>query len=1029
MKATIFKNSKPMKKILLILIAAIYYNIVSAQIPEQWVNLFNGQNNGGAVGYAITTDANGYIYTTGEAYDTNGTGVFIIKGNPLGDTIWLRYFPGPRFFAGPNPISPLIVDKNDNVYILAGEQDSLTGQNLVTLKYDSSGVFQWSATYNGPDSLDDYPRAIAVDDSGNVYITGHSKTALLNNPTDIVTIKYNSLGLQQWIKFYDDPSNKDDYAGLIAVDDSGNVYVTGHKGPTTPNMMGFITIKYNSAGIEQWNSAYSNTSGYNLQNVPGILQVDSSGNVYVCGGFNYNALGDKRLLIIKYNSLGDTLWTAKGIPINSDCCGFTKIDFKQDVNGNIHIAAIQSSEPPKVVKILYDSGGNDLGNTILGTTFFDSTGIIYNIKQDENYNIYLSGINYTVINSIYESKIITVKINSNGNEEWGAIFNPGGEDLACGLALDNAENVYITGWSYTPDWSMAYAPIIKYCGRCNSIIRGNIFIDLNADCIKDSTEVSFKNLIVQATPGPYYATTDSIGYYAILVPQGAFIVNEIVNSYWNILCPVSGNYSVTLVDSGDVSFNNNFANEIGINCPLMTVDISTWALRPCSTSVYTVQYCNNGTIAADSAYIEVEFDNDITPVSSTLNWSSQNGNIYTFNIGTVVPQQCSNFYITANVSCNALLGSTHCIEAHIYPDSICTPVDSVWDKSSIKVTGNCVNDSLACFTIKNKGSGNMQGTCQYRIYENNVVVQTGTFQLSSGDSVIICYPANGNTIRLEADQRPNHPGNSHPQDQIELCGVPFNVMGMITQVPEDDADDFIETDCRQITAAIDPNEKQVKPAGISTNHFIDSLDILEYQINFQNTGTDTAFRVVIRDTLTNYLDITTVQSGASSNPYSFRIYGQGILEWTLNNILLPDSNTNEAMSHGFVRFKVKQITGNNIGTIIENNAAIYFDYNAPVITNTAYNTIWKEPALSVSTIYQTNKIFVYPNPSNGIFTISSNIEINSIEIYNLLGERIYNSFIHSSTNSIIDLSSHPNGIYFITVKSANNVSNMKILKQ
>lgn len=101
----------------------------------------------------------------------------------------------------------------------------------------------------------------------------------------------------------------------------------------------------------------------------------------------------------------------------------------------------------------------------------------------------------------------------------------------------------------------------------------------------------------------------------------------------------------------------------------------------------------------------------------------------------------------------------------------------------------------------------------------------------------------------------------------------------------DDADDFVELDCQEIIASFDPNDKTVVPAGVDNDHFILAEDELEYKIRFQNTGNDTAFIVVIRDTLSEFLDPATVVSGVSSHDYTLYMYGNGILEWTFNNIL------------------------------------------------------------------------------------------------------------------------------------------------
>ncbi|MFH0864944.1 MAG: T9SS type A sorting domain-containing protein [Bacteroidota bacterium] len=508
------------------------------------------------------------------------------------------------------------------------------------------------------------------------------------------------------------------------------------------------------------------------------------------------------------------------------------------------------------------------------------------------------------------------------------------------------------------------------------IISGNIFQDLNLNCNLDSGEYKLSNWMVKVDPIPFYATTNSNGFYSVFLDTGTYTVSQIpLNNLWGLGCPSSPDYYTVTLAQYDSSDANDFAVKANILCAYLNVDISTWMLRPCSTSYYTVYYCNNGTIPANNVYIEVEFDTVVTPVSSTLPWTSQNGNVYTFDIGTLNPLQCGSFYITTTVSCNAVVGSTHCIEARIYPDTLCFPPDSTWDHSSVSVEGICVNDSLACFTIYNtgdSGTGDMQNPSDYRIYENNVLVFTGQFQLDGGDSLIICWPTNGNAIRLEADQRPGHPGNSHPQETVEDCGdTTGNSLGQIILIPEDDIDYNVEIDCREISASYDPNEKCVKPVGLTQYHYIDSSDILEYQINFQNTGNDTAFKVVIRDTLSEYLDVTAIETGAGSHPYTFEIYGQGILKWTFNNILLPDSNINEPASHGFVKFKVHQKQGNTQGTLIENHAEIIFDSNAPVFTGTVWNIV-NDTNIVVAVkpeIYNnTIDVNVFPNPFNDYIT-------------------------------------------------------------
>ncbi len=139
--------------------------------------------------------------------------------------------------------------------------------------------------------------------------------------------------------------------------------------------------------------------------------------------------------------------------------------------------------------------------------------------------------------------------------------------------------------------------------------------------------------------------------------------------------------------------------------------------------------------------------------------------------------------------------------------------------------------------------------------------------------------------------------------------------------------------CLPVVASFDPNDKTAFLDGRPESSNIPPSAELEYLIRFQNTGNDTAFNIVILDTLTNYLDAASVLPGASSHPYTFELERGHILRFSFKNILLPDSNTNEVASHGFVKFMVRQNSTNAIGNEIKNSAAIFFDYNAPIITN------------------------------------------------------------------------------------------------
>ncbi len=146
-----------------------------------------------------------------------------------------------------------------------------------------------------------------------------------------------------------------------------------------------------------------------------------------------------------------------------------------------------------------------------------------------------------------------------------------------------------------------------------------------------------------------------------------------------------------------------------------------------------------------------------------------------------------------------------------------------------------------------------------------------------------------------------------------------------------------------VTGSFDPNDKQEAHGSTLFKNEYDAGNWLTYTIRFQNTGTDTAFNVLISDTLSNRLTGTSLEVIAASHPYQFQIKDSKFCNWTFKNILLPDSNRNEPASHGYITYRIKPVNGLTINDKILNSAAIYFDFNLPVITNMQETTIKPTP--------------------------------------------------------------------------------------
>lgn len=208
---------------------------------------------------------------------------------------------------------------------------------------------------------------------------------------------------------------------------------------------------------------------------------------------------------------------------------------------------------------------------------------------------------------------------------------------------------------------------------------------------------------------------------------------------------------------------------------------------------------------------------------------------------------------------------------------------------------------------------------------------------------------------------------------------------------------------------------------------VKSGDRLEYLIRFQNTGTDTAFTVVIKDTLSTNLDLNSINMGASSHHYTWEVH-ENVLIINFNNIMLPDSNKSEQNSHGFIKFKINPKANITYKDLISNRAAIYFDYNEPVITNQVWlnkNIVSSSDEMAKNIDFQ-----LFPNPVDDILNLVYQNEMDgntSIVLLNMQGQVLLKKEIAQKQNSI-DISSFPKGVYLVQLKYKNNINTKKFVK-
>lgn len=237
---------------------------------------------------------------------------------------------------------------------------------------------------------------------------------------------------------------------------------------------------------------------------------------------------------------------------------------------------------------------------------------------------------------------------------------------------------------------------------------------------------------------------------------------------------------------------------------------------------------------------------------------------------------------------------------------------------------------------------------------------------------------------------------------------------------EDDIDPTNNVDDQHATAvtAIDPNDKHVSAVSITPDEVI-AQEKLAYTINFQNTGTAPAVNIVIKDSLDADWDLSTFEMIGATHPYTLTI-NEEVAIWTFANIMLPDSSTNEPESHGSIHYRMAPKTTLMLGDQLTNRADIYFDYNAPVLTNTTVTTV--ELSTAIAEGPARHGLAVSPSPSSGLVNLCWNdARLNNarLTVTDALGRVVHTTSMTTSTNSLsLDLSILPAGSYVARLSGA-----------
>ncbi len=906
----------------------------------------------------------------------------------------------------------------DDGYVMVGHVGSLN-REIHVKKTDEFGNIQWDYTKNQVGN--EHAIAIKQIPSTGGYVVLYTSSQTSFEP-QLLRLDANGqlvydLSLNIPMDVYTGSSNSD----MIITNDEHLLISSSSLDTLITPAPTLGLAKLDLGGNMVWSQYYSHSNNY--QTRPMTLLEDTDGNYLLAGTidtlYNWGGGNGAGLYLVKTDSAGNELWRkTEDNPsqlhahsaFNTNDGGFLLTGYQRGTGGDLLMCAakLDANANPEWSWALPPGSASDIA---FGAV--ENSDGSFTITGSASYGPPLYRQMALVKLSATGTLISNTHINIGSAVAHGKQIYSGSNGGYSIFGVDATGSFILT----TDSLGVIYS---------NHVV-GNYFHDINGNCELDAGEPAIANQIITAEKATEsrFGVTDLNGAYSVELDTGTYSLSTPnLSPYWQF-CQNPQTVTFTNFYSQDTL---DFALELLDSCTFMEVDVSAPFLRRCFPSVYHVKYDNWGTEAAQNAYVELTLDPYLTFDSSSIAMTLQTGNVFRFDLGTVPSISGGLFMVHVTVDCDStVLGQVHCVEAHIYPDTICTP--NYWDGPIIQTTSSCANDSVL-FTIRNIGT-NMLGPQDYNIIEEHVMKYSAPFLLGAGAEQWVTIPAApGATYRLEAEQASGYPpllGDTISISNHVGCNTPptINFPGIINEFYNGNSSPFISNDCQANIGAFDPNDKQAQPLGYGTAHYINDNIPINYKIRFQNTGTDTAFTVVVIDTIDVHLDPGSISMGASSHSYDWELRENGILAVTFDNIMLADSNVNEAASHGFFKFEIKQQPNNPIGTVITNRAGIYFDFNPPVITNETFHTIGDD-FVTILLVSGTEELLeegvsiqVFPNPFESSTTVQVTgkaYDLLEMEVFTITGQLVDFVRVEHGDRLVLRRGGLTAGVYFYRLK-------------
>jgi hypothetical protein len=574
-------------------------------------------------------------------------------------------------------------------------------------------------------------------------------------------------------------------------------------------------------------------------------------------------------------------------------------------------------------------------------------------------------------------------------------------------------------------------------------VQGQLYWDKNQNCIFDANDEPISNVVIEAKrlsdDHIVFATTDSLGQYSFIqLPFDEYELKAIVPSpYWIDACAIGGIHDVLLSHPNQIE-QIDIALRDAVNCSFLEVDVSTPVLRHCADNLYSVTYCNHGTDTAYNAEVLVQLDSALILNSSTLPATAVGSNTYRFAVGDIAPNSCAAFDLYAFLDCDSsIVGQTHCVEASISPDSLCI---NFWNGPVYEIQANCMGDSIQ-YLISNIGTASASPIrISFIVIEDDLMRPPMDLDIFGTQTTVVSVPTNeGASLRAEVNQPVGMPTiitDPLASIVIEGCGADSLGaihLGYVNQFSNGYSSPFKAIDCQENVDTsgayqLRPSlfvKKQAFPKGYSSRNYIYNNTAIDYHIRVENVSLT---NLVIRDTISPYLDISSFEAGASSHPYTWEIYDEGIVEFSFDSVKL---NT-PVLDDVYIKYRFKQKPFLPQGTIIQSSTEVELSLGQIIRTNDVFHEVQNNfvQMLSIDPVYYSNQpqleLSIQPHPVKDqarliLEGLDGSEQELRLEIYNPLGQLVHTEELGQAQSWIFHRGNLSAGLYFFKINNGKEL--------